>query len=182
LSFLRPPHLPTSTTLSSDGKGRPGRFLDDATTTSREGHHPTPPTATLSSLSLSSSESGYEDAPRCASADGAVAAAPSVAPAPFVAAAASVAAATAVAAVASAAMTPLLLLCSRRLCHCLLCCHHSRCLCCHLYLCCRSVGRFPPPQCHATAGPTAASDAATNATMPPLSLSPPDTALPLACC
>ena len=66
----------------------------------------------------------------------AVAAAPSVAPAPFVAAAASVAA-TAVVAAASAAksaaatatMIPLLLLCSRRLCHCLLCCRrHSHCL------------------------------------------------------
>jgi hypothetical protein len=57
----------------------------------------------------------------------AVATAPSVAPAPFVTAAASVTADTAVAAVTSAAasaaatatMTPLLLLCSRRLCHCL---------------------------------------------------------------
>ncbi len=57
----------------------------------------------------------------------AVTTAPSVAPAPFVTAAASVTADTAVAAVASAVMsaaatatmTPLLLLCSRRLCHCL---------------------------------------------------------------
>ena len=185
-SFSRPPHLPTSTRLSSIGEGWRGRFLDDAlppttTATSRGGRPPTPPTATSSSSS-SMSESGNEDAPRCASADGAVAAAPSVSPAPFVAAAASVAAATAVAAIASAAMTPLLLLCSRRFCHCLLCCRCSRCLCCRLYLCRRSVSRFPPPQCHATAGATAASDAATTATMPPLLLSPSDTALPLACC
>jgi hypothetical protein len=76
-------------------------------------------------------------------------------------------------------MTPLLLLCSRRLCHCLLCCRRrGRCLCCRLYLCRRSVGRFPPPQCQATAGAATASDAATIATTPPLSLPPPDTACP----
>jgi hypothetical protein len=43
-------------------------------------------------------------------------------------------------------MTPLLLLCSRRLCHRLCYCHCSRCLCCRLFLCSRSVGRFPLPQ------------------------------------
>jgi hypothetical protein len=50
---------------------------------------------------------------------------------------------------------------------------------CPCSLCCR---RCPPPQCQAAAGAAAASDAATTATMPPLSLPSPDTALPLACC
>jgi len=60
-----PPHQPTSMTLSSNGKGRCGCFLNDAlplttmtSTTSWGGRPPTPPIVTLSlSLSLTSSTS-----------------------------------------------------------------------------------------------------------------------------
>ena len=112
----------------------------------------------------------------------------------FVATAASVAATSAAAsATATAAMTPPLLLCSRRDCHHL--CHRcrSRCLCRRLYLCRRSVGRFPPPQCRchcrrcrcfcrrhhryynadATIGTAVASDTVITAMMPLQLLAPP---------